>query len=497
MIHLTHGFCLGLALALLGNLPPGATAALSLAVPAGNGSGAVEEDAPTEWVLSSAPEPSPALQIQFVPEFIDQVPGNAALVLQRALILMNSTTGDETKHSSIADWLDLPPSSLLQEEGVQAALNQFHLVFQEIEKASRRETCSWELPIREETVGLLLPDLIGHRNIARALALKIRLAIANNNIDEALEGIRTGLTYARQIGGGQTLIHGLVGLAMANLFLDQVKELIQLPDAPNLYWALTTLPSPPIDPITAFQGEFNMPELLIGGLRDAEIPNNSTRHWRNLFLQSLDAMEELVGLKGMGTSEEPGLEDSLKQLIVAGIVMMEYPPSRDRLIGRGRAEEEIASLPVGQVVAVDVLHTYRVARDGLYKWLNLPYWQAHPYLQARLKGKGQEVSRGSLGTLVAQILPAISHARLRFADLERDVAFLKVVEALRMHAAINDNALPNSLDEVFVVPLPVDPLTGVLFNYKKEGRAAHIQQQAPEGLSMDRYSDHHVLKFRP
>jgi hypothetical protein len=56
--------------------------------------------------------------------------------------------------------------------------------------------------------------------------------------------------------------------------------------------------------------------------------------------------------------------------------------------------------------------------------------------------------------------------------LDRRVAALRAVEALRLHAAAHDGRLPNSLDPVKAVPVPDDPMTGKPFPYRREGESA-------------------------
>jgi hypothetical protein len=58
--------------------------------------------------------------------------------------------------------------------------------------------------------------------------------------------------------------------------------------------------------------------------------------------------------------------------------------------------------------------------------------------------------------------------------LDRRVAALRVVEAIRIHAAANDGKLPDTLDEVTIVPVPIDPATSTPFEYIREGEAARL-----------------------
>ena len=49
---------------------------------------------------------------------------------------------------------------------------------------------------------------------------------------------------ARHMGEHPTLIGGLVGISIATAAIGPMEEMFEQPGSPNLYWALTKLPSP-------------------------------------------------------------------------------------------------------------------------------------------------------------------------------------------------------------------------------------------------------------
>jgi hypothetical protein len=65
--------------------------------------------------------------------------------------------------------------------------------------------------------------------------------------------------------------------------------------------------------------------------------------------------------------------------------------------------------------------------------------------------------------------------------IDRRIAALRCVEALRLHAAAHDGKLPASLADVKEVPIPADPMTGKSFAYKVDGDTATISAGAPDG----------------
>jgi hypothetical protein len=83
-------------------------------------------------------------------------------------------------------------------------------------------------------------------------------------------------------------------------------------------------------------------------------------------------------------------------------------------------------------------------------------------------------------------MPAIQAVRSAQVRLERDVASLRVVEALRMYAADHDGKLPKTLDEITAVPIPPNPATGNSFEYRLDGTTAVLELPPSDGLNFSR-----------
>ncbi|NOR67536.1 MAG: hypothetical protein GQ528_09285 [Woeseiaceae bacterium] len=60
--------------------------------------------------------------------------------------------------------------------------------------------------------------------------------------------------------------------------------------------------------------------------------------------------------------------------------------------------------------------------------------------------------------------------------LDRNIALLRTIEAVRMFAAAHSGRLPGSLAEITSVPVPADPVTGEGFLYKRiDARKARLE----------------------
>ena len=84
--------------------------------------------------------------------------------------------------------------------------------------------------------------------------------------------------------------------------------------------------------------------------------------------------------------------------------------------------------------------------------------------------------------IVSVLMPAIQSVRAAQVRLERDIAALRIIEALRMHAADHDGTLPKSLDGITGVPVPLNPATSKPFYYKLNGSTAILDLPPSDGI---------------
>ena len=144
-----------------------------------------------------------------------------------------------------------------------------------------------------------------------------------------------------------------------------------------------------------------------------------------------------------------------------------------RLIEAGSAESLVRRFPPSQLILLGEKHEFEVQRDERTKLLALPLWQIGS------AADGLEEERGGSG-LFADLLPhTIKLCRTR-GQLERQIALLRHVEALRLDAAGHGGKLPAKLSDI-PVPLPVDPFSGKPFDYTVEGTTAHLRGESPSG----------------
>jgi hypothetical protein len=326
-----------------------------------------------------------------------------------------------------------------------------------------------------EAISYLLPHVQGMRSISRALALRTRLAIAEHRYEDAIEDIRMNLRLGHDAGQELFLISSLVGMAIEGIANRTVVDLIAAPKSPNLYWALAEVPAPLVDCRDAVRLEMSLGLRIFPALLDVESAEHSPAEWARLFRDSIQDFSTV-------SDGIPFVEDDLVcELAVAGLSLIAYPEAKQRLIAGGMEAGEVESMPVGQVIAIDTAREYRRVADELEKW-----WYASFEDAKKNRSRAEAVFEGpntfNFGKAIADLLlPAINAARSAQVRQDWQKNALLAVEALRMHAAIQ-GAFPESLDDIRVVPVPKNPITGEPYVYRLEDGMAVLELRFTDGM---------------
>jgi hypothetical protein len=377
--------------------------------------------------VSPAAAPKPALRYLLLPELKEMTPGNPIANYLRCLLDQDFSAEQET----------LGPAAL------RAA-----------DRAARMDKPDWQLldKLRTDGIGLLLPDLQKLRTLAAALQVRFRDEVARRQFDDAIVTAKTMFALSRHLGENPTLIGQLVGIAIAQLAIAPLEEMLEQPGAPNLYWALTNLPTPLI--ALGTEGERMFVDAEFRDLTDSE-PMTADRVRK--VIARLDV------IRGIGSKPEDSTrgwldkrKDDAKYIAAA----------RARLAEHGVPEDLLARFPAEQVLLLDEKREYEVRRDEAMKYGNLPTWEALALMEKlpkRPRGEG----------LFEDFLPALEKVRQAHGRLEQRIALLRHVQALRLYAADHGGKLPPTLGDIGV-PLPADPFTGKPFGYKLEAETAQV-----------------------
>jgi hypothetical protein len=420
---------------------------------------------PIELTFDVSPVPVPALRYQLTVGVAQQSPGNAAPIYMMGFALLPP---DDQQYTQLSVLFDRPPAQFKVDEARQL-LSKYRGAFEQFQIASQREQCWWEIPFREEGLRTQLPFLSSARRAITALAVQARLEIATKKYDDALRTIRTGFALGRHLQNDTVLVQSLVAAGIDAVMLDSLTELQEAQGAPNLYWSLASLPDPLIDRRAAFAVEQSWVLADFHELRERRIEQLSPDELRLLFSKMSD-LQNAGNIQGVGGPANAG--SASEQFEFVASMISGYGAARRYLISTGMTPQQVEQMPVQSVLAVYFVQTYQRWSDELYKWMNLPYWQAQEGLE---RAQEQMAADRSLNTNPLMVLtPAVTRATEQFAKLERRRAVLQTIEALRSYAAGHGGKLPPSLDHLTDTPAPADPMTGKPFDYRLDGDVATL-----------------------
>lgn len=434
-----------------------------------------------EITVSPKAAPADALRYRLLPLESERTPGNAVPMYLRAGMEIPEDRLKEIDKKS-DEYLDEPIATLPVAEARKFVDSwSFRLDFLTI--GARRRVAEWDYPLteqREDAISILLPDVQGMRRWTRLVAIKARVEIAEKKYDDAVRTIETGLGLARHIAEGPFIINGLVGVASANIALGRAEELIAQPDAPNLYWALTALPRPLVDLRKGMDTEQAMGGFVLPELLDADAPRTEAE-WASRLARLHARWNRLAKLivQGEGNPEKPPTFDPDFAKFRAAIL----PEARSYLKERRGSIDGIGE---DQAIVLYIAGVHRELRDAVFRPYYLPFPEATPLYEAA--DSQRKAMSGEVVRMMSLLAPAIRAAHGSEVRLDRRVAALRAIEAVRMQAAANGGKFPKALAEVKVVPVPNDPVTNRPFEYRAEDGAFTLEgPPAPGNVTILQY----------
>lgn len=428
-----------------------------------------------DLTVTPAAEPTPALKYRLFPLVSERTPGDAAPVYLRLRYEFTpewavlEKLGLPVERGGRGPWLDMPIGELPLAEA-RTFVDSYAVRLRLLGYAAHRSECDWSYTLPEErsnVINVLLPDAQAMRTWARLLSLKARVEIAEGKHDEAIRTIATGLAFARHLAEGPFLINDLIGISVAMSMLDRIDELIASPGATNLYWALTALHRPFISMRDALEYEDRMGNWMVPELDQLGEPR-SEAEWAGLLdrmLEHLASMARMMAPDGTGP--------------LALMTGESLRATRPALLAAAKEATSDEDEPMGddERIARYLATAYATLRDAAFAPTYLDYAQTGSLEPRRLDALNRAKEAGPALAVLAEIIPAIESAKTAEARLERRIAALRAVEAIRWHAAGYGGRLPASLDQVEVAPVPTDPFHGRPFGYRVEGRTAVLTSE--------------------
>jgi hypothetical protein len=421
--------------------------------------------------LSPVAPPKPALKYQLLFDDLgDRRPGNAAILYLDSILIMGPDAKEKAQKTleayegkdvktfdSMADSLQLPN------------------LFSELDLAARREHCDWQPPMREMGPYTLLPHLEPLTNgVGKLVKVRALRQIEQGQAQDALNTLRLGYELGKNIGQEPVMVSALVSVAITSRMNDALAQLMSHRQSPNLYWALSELPSQQEVFRHAMDGERSYvvpstPSLM--KLKEGE--ELSGDQWRRLLEYIWRIVDAGVEPPDAARAHRDPIKDTPPQVIDQA--------RQHYMQAHQMPAEQVAKLDPTVIIGNYFWWEYQVWFDEQYKLRGLPY----PLLMAHTRDQGAQVEK------VRNEQPAnpfqlwdVSKSIASFARLDRQIAALTAVEAIRSYAAAHGGALPARLEDVSDTPVPQNPVTGKPFEYRVEnGSATLADSQSLEPLT--------------
>jgi hypothetical protein len=426
--------------------------------------------------VSPAAAPVPALKFRLYPLTTERKEGNAVPIYLRFAHERGDARKKELREKP-DEWNKLPLEKLPPAD-VKQFLDGYKYNLRQLELGARRKTADWNYTLDAgDPIGMLLPDIQEMRMTAPILALKARWEIAEGRYADAVRTLETGFSFSEQVGHGPTLIQSLVGIACASQFADVTLEFVERPGAPNLYWALAVLPRPLIDLRDGNEFEQEMLELQFPDMADLD-RSRSAAEWDAALVRVRKELERILRFDLEGGTPPKPLTPGTKSSDPAA-KSPDLPAARKYLTEvAGMTAANVEAMPPAQVLLLYISRLYHEARDDVFKGSYLPFSQGHG-LNREADQRLKSLPDTEAARVAQWFLPAVIKVQLAKVRLDRKLAALRAIEALRMHAAAHGGKLPEKLDQVTVVPVPDDPGTGRPFAYQRDGATATLTSRIP------------------
>ena len=409
------------------------------------------------------PAPTPALKYQLLPETRELKSGNAAqnylkcFMEQRYFFFTKEAAAERARYQALP--LGQLPLEKVRHYGGSA--------LRHADWAARLDAVDWQAVERVQSgqTESLADELGPLQNLAAALNVRFRAEVAERRFDDAIRTAKTMFALAHHLGEYPSPLAALVGLSSAHLGLGTLEEMLQQPGCPNFYWALTDLPCPLVELRAGMQGDRTALAADLQALRDdAPMTEPEIERFVSRLSGALGFAREQAGLPPRS------LRAALRERVGnAGHVRAAF----NRLVAAGGAPELVALFPPAQAVLLDEKRKYEIERDERMKLRAVPLWQLEPRFDPAEAAHDR-------GGLFADLLPPVVKLRHAQARLEQQIGILRLVEALRLHAAAHDAKLPAKLSDLSM-PLPIDPVSGQAFDYMLDGPVGHIRGRSLPG----------------
>ena len=420
-------------------------------------------------------------KMKLLPEQKDLKDGDAAVVLLRMIFEQQNYM--TTVVPKFKQWLEAPVDDPDMLRGIK-----FDHFYEQLRRAAYIRDADWNYPINEDPMNnILLPDVqMGRVFVGRGLPLYIRKQVADGKPELAQEAILVGLACSRHYARTPFPVCSLVGVGCAKKVLNQADLIVQLPDADNLFWAYQKLPRP----LFELQNVASMETIWI----EKSIPSLMQRPW--------PAHEETDEWLAIGT-QLAGLDlvdvAGMNQIEKAAMLQKLYTYLRENWAEIGdETRESVEEMCPEELAVRFYLQKSKQVSERFQAALGLDPPEAL---------KMMSETKEQLAKMAKEMeIPILENSFFDMTDVyiaawspSRKIVALQTVEALRHYAATHNGQLPDSLDEISDLPIPVDPFTRKPMGYKLGDDSATLIMVNPNVIAnregVDRVANMYRVKI--
>lgn len=427
--------------------------------------------------MTAMPEPSPALKYRFWKTPALRKPGNVNSMMSRAMILYlshpNRSELDNQYLKHGERWID----QNVADDLLRAHLAEQREILDTLYEAADLETIELRSTLRGkkgvEVLAASLVEVQNLRNLARLIQLDAINAMADLRYDDALTAISSGFRLAEYTtkGGDANLMTGLVSIAISGITYDLVERLSKEPQAPNLYWALASLPEELWSRRISVEGEIASISRVVHPLFEPADSTMTESEWRNRLMA---VAETVITNSTPGAGATIKSEDARKsnlilaQMAVGTALLLFSDRAAQELIDDGQPQHIVERMSPSEVVAQNTSLGFEKLRDHMFKWSLLSN-QGRTYTEKEWRRFTSQqtdfiVPAHILLGLLLPALQAYESAALRCSTMHKQ---LLLHESLRAHAAAHNGSLPATLVDLEPVPSWPNPATERLFEYQR------------------------------
>jgi len=429
-----------------------------------------------DFELSPVAPPTPVLKYHFLFRYAERRQGNAVIPILTATNLVGVELTKKTDDAEEAFEQNRSDFQSLAKKAESPAIMAL------LDLAGRSEQCDWDCPVREQGASVMLPYLNTDRALANLVRIHALQQMQDGRIDDSLASLRLGYELGRNVARGPTLVGGLVGVGIIALMNDALKQDMNRPESPNLYWALATLPHPMIaSNLQAEEGAFltgSIPELAGKNPQDL-----SADQWHRIYKHAAEIVDGF-GLKSANAWDN--------EQTVADEVAHTLPEAQDDYAKRyGLPADQVEQLDPFKVVCTFWYQQFLNAADDQTAPTLLPF----PIMRATMQINDKKmlaVKQSAPANPFLDWIPYSTKAALTYVKIDRMISALTDVEALRSYAAAHNGSLPAQLSDITDTPVLDNPYTCKPFEYQLQNGTATLADSA-----MTEYPLKYTIRIRP